>query len=201
MPEVLLPQLVDLALGTPEVGAVNFNVLHTLLHAMINKLGLGDAKADLSEVDREFLTTYNISKPAKSSPLSGSDRDNTLSGQSPARANVVSASASDRDSTRGDDSLLDESVTSEVVESKPYDFKKSTYHQLENRVAELARTLDSLNALPSTHEFLIEVKGEMPSKKRAVSDMWQSMQIKKKVETNEEGIAKVRIFYIHLICA
>jgi hypothetical protein len=33
--KVNLSQMVDLAVGTPEVGAVNFNVLHTLLHAML----------------------------------------------------------------------------------------------------------------------------------------------------------------------
>ncbi|XP_026481574.1 uncharacterized protein LOC113388408 [Ctenocephalides felis] len=39
---VELPLLVDLALGTPQVGAVNFNILHSLLHVMIQQLNLAD---------------------------------------------------------------------------------------------------------------------------------------------------------------
>ncbi|XP_070187537.1 uncharacterized protein [Littorina saxatilis] len=59
---VSLTQLVDLALGTPEVGAVNFNILHTLLHAMITKLGIEEVKAEVNEHDREFLSSV-ILKP------------------------------------------------------------------------------------------------------------------------------------------
>jgi hypothetical protein len=33
--KINLSQMVDLAVGTPEVGAVNCNVLHTLLHAIL----------------------------------------------------------------------------------------------------------------------------------------------------------------------
>jgi hypothetical protein len=36
--KVNLSQMVDLAVGTSEVGAVNCNVLHTLLHAMLHKI-------------------------------------------------------------------------------------------------------------------------------------------------------------------
>jgi hypothetical protein len=39
--------MVDLAVGTPEVGAVNFNVLHTLLHAILRRLNIVDVQADL----------------------------------------------------------------------------------------------------------------------------------------------------------
>ena len=36
--KVNLSQMVDLAVGTSEVGAVNCNVLHTLLHAMLSRV-------------------------------------------------------------------------------------------------------------------------------------------------------------------
>ena len=38
--EVELHRLVDLALRSPEAGVVNFNHLHTLLHAILNHIGL-----------------------------------------------------------------------------------------------------------------------------------------------------------------
>jgi hypothetical protein len=36
--KVNLSQMVDLAVGTPDVGAVNCNGLHTLLHAMLSRV-------------------------------------------------------------------------------------------------------------------------------------------------------------------
>ncbi|XP_054703051.1 glutamine-rich protein 2 [Grus americana] len=40
-----LSQLLDVAIGTPEVGAVNFRALHSLLQAMLGHLGLQDLPA------------------------------------------------------------------------------------------------------------------------------------------------------------
>ncbi|XP_064602081.1 uncharacterized protein LOC135468010 isoform X1 [Liolophura sinensis] len=56
MPALSLSKLVDLALGTPEVGAVNFNILHSLLHAMIQHLKISEITADINESDRDFLS-------------------------------------------------------------------------------------------------------------------------------------------------
>jgi hypothetical protein len=47
--------MVDLAVGTPEVGAVNFNVLHTLLHAILRRLNIVDVQADLNDFDGDSL--------------------------------------------------------------------------------------------------------------------------------------------------
>lgn len=38
--EIELHRLVDLALRSPDAGVVNFNHLHTLLHAILNHIGL-----------------------------------------------------------------------------------------------------------------------------------------------------------------
>lgn len=170
---VPLPQMVDLALGSPEVGAVNFNVLHTLLHAMIKKLGLADAKADLNDADREFLSTGVL-------PFG--------------RAKSAGSAPDDKESNRGDDSVLDESVLSEYsAPGKPSEGYSSApssvpYHKLESRVAELTRALQDLNALPNTQDFFGEGQGYR------VPDMWQSMQLKKRVDANEEGVGKVIIY-------
>ncbi|KAK7506516.1 hypothetical protein BaRGS_00001991 [Batillaria attramentaria] len=164
---VPLSQMVDLALGTPELGAVNFNVLHTLLHAMITKLNIQDAKAEINDHDREFL-------------------------QGTAKR-VGSALHSDRDSTRGDDSLLDDTM-SEVsfVPRKP---ASVPYHMLENRVAELAKQLEDLNALPTTQELIDRAQQKSEKSVLPVSEMWQGMQLKKRVDANEDGVSKVRTFH------
>jgi len=37
-----LSELLDLSLGTPEIGAVNFNILHRLLHAILTRLDISE---------------------------------------------------------------------------------------------------------------------------------------------------------------
>ena len=158
---VSLSQMVDLSLGTPEVGAVNFNVMHTLLHAIIKKLNISDYKTEINEHDRDFLATSKIR--AKS----------TLS---------------DADSGRGEDS---EDGISEKSGVTP--FRPTPYHRLELKVEKLAQQLEELNKLPSNNELFnrtTKLKGDSTTE-RPVADMWQYMQIKKRVDVNEEGVGKV----------
>jgi hypothetical protein len=46
-----LGELVDLALCTPEVGTVNFNILRLLLHGIVSKLGIDNLIADFGDVE------------------------------------------------------------------------------------------------------------------------------------------------------
>jgi len=46
-----LGQLLDLALGTPEIGAVNFNILHRLLNAVLTRLDIREMRVP---VDADF---------------------------------------------------------------------------------------------------------------------------------------------------
>ena len=148
-----LPQMVDLALGTPEVGAVNFNVLHTLLHALLAKLDLTGAKADINEADRAFLASRQ-----------GQD---TRDG--------VDSAASERDSGVGS-----------VPQTPP------AYHHLIGKVSKLEQQMNIMNSIPTNTDLFDKLKskgeGERP---RPMSDMWQTMQIQKRVDANEEGVGKV----------
>jgi len=42
-------EMIDLALGTPEVGAVNFNILRLVLHDLVQQLGLDNVVANLDD--------------------------------------------------------------------------------------------------------------------------------------------------------
>lgn len=158
--KVALAQMVDLALGTPEVGAVNFNVLHTLLHAMLKRLNILDTTAEINEFDRDFLA---------------SSKQRSISG------------LSDLDSGKGDDSEDGMSERS-VPPVKP----RTPYHHLEIKVAKLAEQMDQLNSLPSNLDLFERSTKTEGDQQRPVSDMWQYMQLKKRVDNNEEGIGKVR---------
>ena len=156
-----LAQMVDLALGTPEVGAVNFNVLHTLLHAVLKKLDLSEVKGNISEEDRQILSTGSIP---------------------------------------GKDGVSETATPTESGISSPVPNIRSPYHQLEDKVGKLQQQLESLNSLPTNSDLFDRTKakgeGERP---RPVADMWQSMQLTKRVDTNEEGIGKVCITFIFLV--
>ena len=76
-----LQQMTDLALGTPEVGAVNFNVLHAVLHTMIKQLGIGDVKTEIPKSDRDFLTRKRDEPDRLSTAGTDvSDKDSAITG-------------------------------------------------------------------------------------------------------------------------
>lgn len=176
MPTTLpLSKLVDLALGTPEVGAVNFNVLHTLLHAMISKLNIRDVKADINESDRDFLSSTKHQR--------------------------VMTALSDIDSGKGEDSedalseIRDSSELDSPASSAKHKAKRSVpYHHLELRVEKLAEQLENLNALPTNSDLFERAKAKGDGE-RPIADMWQYMQLKKRVDANEEGVGKVNICF------
>ncbi|XP_050299473.1 uncharacterized protein LOC126738269 [Anthonomus grandis grandis] len=61
---ISLPQMVDLALNSPEVGIVNFTVLHSLLHVIVNQLDLGECNVEFRGSDSERLQNYiSTAKP------------------------------------------------------------------------------------------------------------------------------------------
>jgi hypothetical protein len=152
--------MVDLALGTPELGAVNFNVLHTLLHAVLSKLDLKDVKAELSETDQQLLTSV--------------PEDDRLTVRSATSAGKDSGLETDGES---------------VKDGEPVPKKKSHYHALEAKVSKLEKVFENLNMLPSNDELFDRTKD--PAKSKPVSDMWQSMQLSKRVDANEQGVGKV----------
>jgi len=156
---VSLAQMVDLSLGTPEIGSVNFNVMHTLLHAIIKKLNIGDIRTEINEHDRDFLATSKIR----------------------ARSTL-----SDADSGRGEES--EDGLSEKSVPP----FKPTPYHRLELKVEKLFEQMEALNKLPTNTELFdrtTKAKGEAAD--RPIADMWQYMQMKKRVDANEEGVGKV----------
>nr|XP_013795410.1 PREDICTED: uncharacterized protein C16orf96 homolog [Apteryx mantelli mantelli] len=137
---ITLAELADIAIGTPNVGSVNFNALHVLLRGILEHLHLQDVTAEVSEEEREFL------KPA--------------AGVAMAMAKAAGAAAEGKSC--------------------------SLFHEMQLRLGRVESQLSRLNGPPSTAELLAH--SQAPGKPAA--DMWQMMQLKKKVEMNEEGVTK-----------
>nr|KAF6458416.1 glutamine rich 2 [Rousettus aegyptiacus] len=65
---VSLRELADLAIGTPEVGAVNFTALHTLIVAMLKNLHLQDTQVDFHSLSPEESRSSEALRASFSSP-------------------------------------------------------------------------------------------------------------------------------------
>ncbi|XP_033023802.1 uncharacterized protein C16orf96 homolog [Lacerta agilis] len=133
-------ELINLAIGTPELGNVNFNALHLFLHSLLDHLHLKDMKKEITDDELDFI------KPPKD--------------------------------------LASSVVSAEVME--PAKKSSSIFHQLHDRVVALEKQLSFLNEAPSTAELLARSQGAA----QPAQDMWQIMQLKKKMEMNEAGMTK-----------
>ncbi|XP_007958046.1 glutamine-rich protein 2 [Orycteropus afer afer] len=82
---VSLLELADLAIGTPEVGAVNFTALHSLIVAMLKSLNLHETQIDFQSQAAEQLRYHGTPRPSASAPqLSASkERRRSVSRPSP----------------------------------------------------------------------------------------------------------------------
>uniref|UniRef100_A0A1B8XSL1 Uncharacterized protein n=1 Tax=Xenopus tropicalis TaxID=8364 RepID=A0A1B8XSL1_XENTR len=133
---VTFRELVNLAIGSPELGAVNFNALHSLLHGLLDHLQLGDKRKTLSQEERDFIQPVPVS---------------------------------------GDLATKDVRPT-------------SLFHQLQDKMAKMEARLEHLDSLPTSDSLLQRSQQE----KQPVQEMWQLIQLRKKVEMNEDGVHKVR---------
>uniref|UniRef100_A0ACB8FJF3 Uncharacterized protein n=1 Tax=Sphaerodactylus townsendi TaxID=933632 RepID=A0ACB8FJF3_9SAUR len=139
---VTFGELVNLAIGTPELGNVNFNALHFLLHSMLQHFNLQDVQKEVSEEELEFIKP----PPRSSVPKSPSQTDTSLRRTS------------------------------------------SIFHQMHERIISIEKQLLFLNDTPTTTELLSRT--EAGTFAQPAQDMWQLMQLKKKMEINEEGMTK-----------
>lgn len=182
-PAVSLSNMVDLALGTPELGAVNFNVLHSLLHAMLQRLNIADVRAQLP-AERHDST---VPAAARQAGTKVDDRRKTSDIEESDSGFAGLASASE-----GCAELYPDQLGSKQDSEKLIMVTRSPYHQLEERVGRMERQLMDLNSLPSTKELMEFTGGERNRDIRPVADMWQGMQLSQKVDANTQGVSKVR---------
>ncbi|XP_069510795.1 glutamine-rich protein 2 isoform X3 [Ambystoma mexicanum] len=147
MPSKLsLFDLTNLSIGTPEVGAVNFNALHTLLHAILKQLNIQDVQTEISDEERD------LHKPPAS--------------------------------------LAPKVVSPPPTTEAPPGKVAIVYHQLEKKVQEIERQMEAFRTLPTGTDLMQRSKTDAPTPSTPVGDMWQMMQMKRKVEGNADGITK-----------
>ncbi|XP_064378625.1 glutamine-rich protein 2 isoform X2 [Dromaius novaehollandiae] len=160
MAQISLRELVDLAIGMPEVGAVNFNALHSLLHAILQHLGLQDVKTEMQEQSPKPLL-------APAPP--------------PERAQLLEKEKPPYDS-------LEKKVVG--VEAQ--------LQGMGQQLQDLEKQMATLEKLPSGTDLLERTKSSSQATS-VVADMWQMMQMKKKIEANENGVSKAMALFQDLL--
>lgn len=164
---VELDQLLNLALGTPELGAVNFNILHGLLREILNHLGIEKKGKDISD-DGDFRAAFALLRnQQESSQDSGSDSPDDLKSK----------------------------VSSQTVIADKTSFSAATFltpfhGNLESKVLNIEKKLEILEDLPSNGEILQRAKQKKDAR-TPVADMWQFININRRLGATEIGIEKL----------
>ncbi|KAK3752197.1 hypothetical protein QZH41_019337 [Actinostola sp. cb2023] len=163
--KVELQHLLGLAIGTPEVGAVNFNILHGVVREILKHLAI-DNKAIELEDDGHFRAAYSI---VKTSVDGVATEDN-------AKSDPVSTEKKDGQSG------VATSVFTKITPDK--------FGNFETKLSEIEKKLSLLDDLPSNSEVLQRAKTRKENR-TPVGDIWQFININRRLGATETGIEKL----------
>ncbi|CAF3569121.1 unnamed protein product [Rotaria sordida] len=176
-----LEQLVHLSLGDPEAGAVNFNVLKTLLLQMLKAMNLYNYKPTMSDDDqrtlKEALSTSTTTTILPKQHVTFEEHEPLIS----ENENEANRKAQRRIRDRSSDRL----------------------NALEEKVFRFESQLNALNQIPSNSELIDRTK-QMPkktldhdeqvkttSRHGPILEIWQYTQMEKRIESAENGITRL----------
>lgn len=159
-----MDQLLNLSLGTPELGAVNFNILHGVIREILNHLGIEKKAKDIVD-NGHFKAAFALLKTNQESFQSGEKGED------------VERSTGERGNT-------DKTPFPVAVSSPPFQ------SNLESKVASIEKRLDVLDDLPSDTEILQRSKQKKEGR-TPVGDMWQFININRRLGATETGIEKL----------
>ncbi|XP_012218727.1 glutamine-rich protein 2-like isoform X2 [Linepithema humile] len=205
--QISLPQMLDLALGTPEIGVVNFNILHNFLHILLRQINLQTVKVEYRGEDADRIKTMVTAlKPGPALQLHEySITDGTGKIMQPIEreeldVEVLAEGAeppteTDLKVTKGVKHHIgpgknDEAETVIFVEPVVNGAPPTAlaFKKLEQSVNQLQQQYQALEELSTTPEVIERLKGKITD---PVTDMWQVININKRLDANEQGIDKL----------
>jgi hypothetical protein len=177
-----LEQLVNLSLGDPEAGAVNFNVLKTLLLQMLKAMNLFNYKPTMSDHDqrtiKEALTTKQHIR------FEQDELNNQVD--------------------ENDDNTNNE--IKQKIQRKKRDRSLDRLNTLEEKISRFESQLNALNEIPSNSELIDRAKQiskktsddtKTTNRNGPILEIWQYTQMEKRLESAENGITRVELFEIN----
>ncbi|XP_078391250.1 uncharacterized protein LOC144673134 [Cetorhinus maximus] len=205
---ISLFDLANLSISHPEPGMVNFMALHALLHGIIQHLGIQDVQArEPPELLRPADSPSPAVRPADSpSPAvrpadSPSPAVRPADSPSPAVRPADSPSPAVRPADSPSPAVRPADSPSPAVRPadspspavRPVDipaaaaWSRGPYRHLEQKLRDVEQQVRELSRLPTGLELLDRSKADGHS----VRDMWNLLQLRKRTETNREGVDKV----------
>ncbi|KAH0629521.1 hypothetical protein JD844_011630 [Phrynosoma platyrhinos] len=215
--KVSLYELADLSIGTPEIGIVNFNALHALLHAILRHLNLEDIKAEM-KMDRGPPSKTELVAAAVERGIGDLLSEELLPKEKESKGELLGESVDARladlekkmflmgtnlqgveDQVRGiEDQFQGVQTQVQGFQDQVQGFQDQVQgvqdhvQGVQDKVKSMGKQLkgvqqhiSGLERLPSGTDLLEKSRSGSGT---AVSDMWQMMQMQKKVEANEDGI-------------
>ncbi|EFN71156.1 Glutamine-rich protein 2 [Camponotus floridanus] len=204
--QISLPQMLDLALGTPEVGVVNFNILHNFLHILLQQINLQTTKVEYRGENANrikamvpslklgpalYLQEYNITdSTGKISERIREDID-------------VKIFTEDIQPLTEEDLKLTKGITQQISPGKESDPQTVifvepvvngspptalAFKELEQSVKQLQQQYQALEDLSTTPEIVERLKGRNGD---PIADIWQFININKRLDASEQGIEKL----------
>ncbi|XP_077183819.1 glutamine-rich protein 2 isoform X2 [Paroedura picta] len=184
--KVSLFELADLSIGTPEVGVVNFNALHTLLHALLKHLKLEDI---ITEMKQEWGPPPSVATAAIGALEELGPFEKRLSLEDvtkPPKESVARLADLEKKLLTLENNLQGVGDQVRGMEDQVQGVQDSV-QGMGKKLKGFQKQVSGLDRLPSGTDLLERTKSGSGT---AVADMWQMLQMQKKVEANEEGIAQ-----------
>ena len=174
-----LEQLVHLSLGDPEVGAVNFNVLKTLLLQMLKAMNLFNHKPTMSDDDqrrlKEALLTSTTDGAVHTDEHNRSAAENELE-----RKKKTQRVKRDQSSDRLN--LLEEKV-----------FRFESQLNALDHIPSNSQLIDRAKQVPKKTSNHADHAKETSHHRGPILEVWQYTQMEKRIESAENGITRVDI--------
>ncbi|CAG4924111.1 unnamed protein product [Colias eurytheme] len=193
-----ISEMIDLAIGTPEVGVVDFCMLQTVLHCLAQQLRVLGKNVELRgsvaalplgrensqtiavsefvvDTDQDQNRTIKKTEMVSSQPSSNEQETILVVNRSPPRAQSPQPTAPSPAPVR----VTSTEKLSLVTLSK-FNLLENTVEDLKNRV---------YGSMPKNEEILEEVRSQTNLK--AITDMWTSLNVSSRLEAAEAGIAKL----------
>ncbi|KAL6435851.1 hypothetical protein ACFW04_005607 [Cataglyphis niger] len=204
--QISLPQMIDLALGTPEVGVVNFNILHNFLHILLQQINLQATKVEYRNENATRIKT--MVQSLKLGPTLYLHEYSITDGiekvlQRIQEAKEVTIITEDSEPLTEEELKVTKGIQQEISPEKENDVQKVVFvepvvngvaptalafKELQQTVKQLQEQFQALESLPTTPEIVerLNAKNGAP-----VNDMWQFININKRLDASEEGIEKL----------
>ncbi|XP_071568282.1 uncharacterized protein [Temnothorax nylanderi] len=196
--------MLDLALGAPEVGAVNFNILHSFLHILLHQINLQATKVEFRGENADRIKRMVTSlKPSPALQLHEYDiTDATGEVQRIRRDDGADADVLTDDIQPPAEEIL--KVTNDV--RPQIDFEKVpkaptvvtvvngspptalAFEELEQSVKQLQQRYQALEDLSTSPEVVERLKDKITD---PAADVWQFININNRLDANEQGIDKL----------